>query len=87
MERNWKQKIKIIYYIDYSLTHRQDGMNIFNDCEFSKCIITGNENFIERKGMKKFDAVAINIESYKEDYVSAYLIFMTTYIQLRHKKI
>ena len=72
---NWKQNIKIIYYIDYSLTNRQDGMNMFGDCEFSKCIITGNENFIERKqrhGIKKFDAVVINIESYKEDEVSTY---------------
>ena len=76
MERNWKQKIKIIYYIDYNLPNRQDGMDIFGECEFSKCIITGNENFIETKhgqGIKKFDAVAINIENYKEDQV--YMFF------------
>ena len=47
-------------------------MSSFSECEFSKCIITGNEEFILRKhrnGITKFDAVAINIESYKENKV------------------
>ena len=47
-------------------------MSSFSECDFSKCIITGNEEFIQRKhsnGITKFDAVAINIESYKENVV------------------
>ena len=47
-------------------------MSSFSECEFSKCIITGKEEFIQQKsrnGITKFDAVAINIESYKENNV------------------
>ena len=47
-------------------------MSTFSECEFSKCIVTTNEEFILRKhrnGIIKFDAVAINIESFREDEV------------------
>ena len=55
---------------------------MFGECEFSKCIITRNENFIETKqhhGIKKFDAVVINIEKFREDQVC----MTTIYINIR----
>ena len=67
-----KEDIKIIYYIGFNRWEGIEGMSTFSECEFSKCIITTNEEFILRKhrnGIIKFDAVAINIESLREDEV------------------
>ena len=67
-----KEDIKIIYYIGFNQWEGIEGMSAFSECEFSKCIITTNEEFILRKhrnGITKFDAVAINIESSREDEV------------------
>ena len=41
-----KEDIKIIYHIGYN---QLEGMSSFSECEFSKCIITANEEFIQRK--------------------------------------
>ena len=67
-----KEDIKIIYYIGFNRWEGIEGMSTFSECEFSKCILTTNEEFILRKhrnGITKFDAVAINIESLREDEV------------------
>ena len=67
-----KEDIKIIYYIGFNPSQGIEGMSSFSECEFSKCIITRNEEFIFRKhrnGITKFDAVAINIEGLREDEV------------------
>ena len=44
-------------------------LSIFVECEYSNCIITPNEDFLARKGIDLFDAIVINIESFKEDVV------------------
>ena len=71
-----QEDIKIIYFIGYDRRNPPflgiEGMSKFSECEFSKCIITSNEKFIQRKhrnGITKFDAVAINIEINREDEV------------------
>ena len=65
-----EEDIKIIYSIGLHPPLGMEGMSKFSECEFSKCIITTNEKFIQRKhGITKFDAVAINIEINREDEV------------------
>ena len=67
-----EEDIKIIYSIGSHPPLGNEGMSKFSECEFSKCIITSNEEFIQRKhrnGITKFDAVAINIEINREDEV------------------
>ena len=67
-----EEDIKIIYFIGLHPPVGLEGMSKFSECEFSKCIITSNEEFIQRKqrnGITKFDAVAINIEINREDKV------------------
>ena len=65
-----EEDIKIIYSIGSHPPLGKEGMSKFSECEFSKCIITSNEKFIQRKhGITKFDAVAINIEINREDEV------------------
>ena len=65
-----EEDIKIIYSIGLHPPLGIEGMSKFSECEFSKCIITTNEKFIQRKhGITKFDAVAINIEINREDEV------------------
>ena len=60
-------------------------MSTFSECEFSKCILTTNEEFILRKqrnGITKFDAVAINIESSREDEVQILNTFPNYFITI-----
>ena len=67
-----EEDIKIIYSIGSHPPLGKEGMSKFSECEFSKCIITSNEESIQRKhrnGITKFDAVAINIEINREDEV------------------
>ena len=72
--QNIEEDIKIIYFIGYFWAPFLgiEGMSKFSECEFSKCIITTNEEFIQRKhrnGITKFDAVAISIEIKRKDEV------------------
>ena len=66
--------VKYIFYLDYN---QAEGMSKFSECPTTNCIITGNENFIARNGMHLFDAVVLNLESLKEDYVRYDVIFLS----------
>ena len=47
-------------------------MSKFSECKVSNCIITGNENFLARKGINLFDAVVVTVEGQKENAVKYY---------------
>ena len=47
-------------------------MTKFSECKVSNCIITGNENFLARKGINLFDAVVVTVEGQKENAVKSF---------------